>query len=920
MRDHDSKDRTSGNKRANMTTSRRADELLSESEERYRTLFENATEGLFLTTPEGRYISVNPSLARIFKYSSPEEMMASITDIGREIYASPDDRRTLLRILAEKGKCEGFEIEMVRKDKTRIWVTMNVHVVRDRNGNILHYEGTCVDIMERKRAEEALRESEERYRTLFENATEGLFLTTPVGRYISVNPSLARMFRYNSPQDMIDSVTDIGKQIYAHEEDRLAFIRIMTEQGKCEGMELEMVRKDGSIIWISMNVHVVRDKQGKVLHYDGTCVEITERRRAQELLRDSEERYRTLFENATEGLFMTTPAGRYLSVNPSVARMFRYDSPQDMIDSVTDIGKQIYAHEADRLSLNRLMQEYGKVEGLEIEMVRKDKTLIWINMNIHVVRDRQGNIIYYDGTCVDITERKRAEELLRESEKKFRTIFDLTPVSVVITDLDGRYVDVNARMCQLCDLVRDDFIGRHPRDDSRFYRSVSLQREEELVQKIRHEGSIVNEEIQFIRPFDGDKITVLFSSRLVSIAGKDCLLSTMLDITERRLLEEQLNQSQKMESVGRLAGGVAHDFNNLLTAILGNTDLVLSMDENLDPHSASCLKVIQQAGQSAAELTRQLLAFSRKQIIEQKVIGLGILVKNMEKMLSRLIGEDIDLRITVRPGEHLVKVDPGQMNQIVLNMAVNARDAMPDGGTVTIEISNICLDESYCQGHGYSKPGDYVLLSITDTGVGMTDEVKERIFEPFFTTKGLGKGTGLGLATVYGAVKQNGGSIEVYSEPGSGACFKIYFPMIPGETEKTTQHLSFEPLPGGTETILIVEDNSMVLKFAREVLEQLGYKILSAQSAEEALDISRRFSGALDLLATDVVLPGKNGRQLADMLKIERPGIKVLFSSGYTEDTIVHRGVLEQNLYFIAKPYNSTDLARKVRMVLDGEG
>jgi signal transduction histidine kinase/ActR/RegA family two-component response regulator len=435
---------------------------------------------------------------------------------------------------------------------------------------------------------------------------------------------------------------------------------------------------------------------------------------------------------------------------------------------------------------------------------------------------------------------------------------------------------------------------------------------------------------EMIDYFADNTITFIF----ISITGfsvfsinKRALDRAEADIAERKRvekdrdrLEEQLRHAQKLESVGRLAGGVAHDFNNLLTAIIGNTQLMMM---EVGPKSVHYprLEVVMQAADSANVLTRQLLAFSRKQIIEPKVINLNDMIEHMHSMLVRLIGEDIELLKIANAKDARIKADSGQIEQIIVNLVVNARDAMPDGGMLTIETAEVALDEGYCQAHAYAKPGEHVMLAVTDTGHGMGAEVKRHLFEPFFTTKPRGKGTGLGLATVYGAVKQNGGTIEVYSEPGQGTSFKIYFPRVMEEAVQIDKKERPDTsLLRGSETVLLVEDDPRVSEFSLGVLEELGYKVLYASTAEAALTVAHNYEGPIHLLLTDVILPGMNGRALADELKRVRPDIKILFASGYTENIIAHHGVLEEGLHFIGKPFTAFALSKKIREVLDRDG
>jgi signal transduction histidine kinase len=401
------------------------------------------------------------------------------------------------------------------------------------------------------------------------------------------------------------------------------------------------------------------------------------------------------------------------------------------------------------------------------------------------------------------------------------------------------------------------------------------------------------------------------------------LASLEAEMVERKQAEEtlqktedQLRQSQKLEAVGRLAGGVAHDFNNLLTVITGYSELLL-IKRGLDDAAREKIEEIRNAGVRAASLTRQLLAFSRKQVLQPVVLDLNSLIEGTGKMLGRLIGEDIQITTVLRPEIKRIHADPGQIEQVIVNLAVNARDAMPQGGKITIETANVELDKQYAATHIAVRAGHYVMISLSDTGTGMDEKMQKQIFEPFFTTKEMGKGTGLGLSTVYGIVKQSGGNIWVYSEVGKGTTFKIYFPQVEGDAESRLQAAQASPLPQGTETILLAEDERMVRALTRENLRVCGYQVLEAANGEDALRVSREYKGEIHLLLTDVVMPRMSGRELAERVAEGRPGLPVLYVSGFTDDAIVQHGVLEPGTEFLEKPFTLNALARKVRQVLD---
>jgi signal transduction histidine kinase/CheY-like chemotaxis protein len=535
----------------------------------------------------------------------------------------------------------------------------------------------------------------------------------------------------------------------------------------------------------------------------------------------------------------------------------------------------------------------------------------------------------------DIAQRKSAEVALKESQQQLKDVIDFLPDATFAIDTAKRVIVWNRAMEMLTGVLAIDIVGKGdycyavPFYGKRLPLLIDYVQDpqdviHDLYPDLKMEGDCIVAEMFVPKLRKREAYFWVIAKPLYNSQGRVVgAIESLRDITERKhaeeersKLEDQLRQAQKMESIGRLAGGVAHDFNNLLTAILGSTDISLQTLDKTNPLHQR-LTVVKKAAESAAEITRQLLAFSRKQIIEPKVIDLNELIDHTRTMLTRLIGEDIRLHTDLQVPLGLIKVDPGQIEQIIVNLAVNARDAMPDGGKLSIATANDDLDEAYCQQHPDAVPGRHVVLIISDTGSGMTDEVKEHLFEPFFTTKPKEKGTGLGLATIYGAVKQHRGSIEVTSEPGKGTTFKIFFPCVTdGDLVDRTQRPD-AALPEGTETVLLVEDNSMVLEFALNALKGLGYTVIQASDGEEAISLAERHDGDIHILVSDVILPGMNGKALADRLVHIRPGMRVLFTSGYSGDLISHHGVLEEGIHFISKPYTAHALARKIRDVLD---
>ncbi|MEN6476178.1 MAG: PAS domain S-box protein [Syntrophaceae bacterium] len=643
------------------------------------------------------------------------------------------------------------------------------------------------------------------------------------------------------------------------------------------------------------------------------------RKKAEQSSRESQARYRILIDRAPDAIVVyDVDLGRLVDASASAEKLFGCSR-----DELLQAGPlRFYQPEQpDQRKIEESFSEHNErvLAGEELQFERSIHSANGRDLfcEVCLIRLPPPNRRLIRASFVNITGRKRSEEALKKSEERFRRLAENAKDMIYRMSLPGgNYEYVSPASLEITGYSPAEFYDNplliqktvHP-DWSEFF----IQEWENL-----KKGSMSpSYEYKIIHKSGEERWLYQRNVLILNEQGQPMAIEGIVtDITERKRLEEQLLQSQKMESIGRLAGGVAHDFNNLLTAIAGNAELAL-LQADIGPRVSGRLKLIQQAADHAAELTKQLLAFSRKQIIEPQVIDLNELIWNMGKMLSRVIGEDITLRSTNQPGLHHIKVDAGQMQQIIMNLAVNARDAMPDGGILNIETADVVLDEAYCRRHEGCKPGEHIMLSVSDTGIGMSAEVKQHLFEPFFTTKAMGKGTGLGLATVYGAVKQNGGTIEIYSEPGMGTCFKMYFPAVAIDTAPLPKEPSAEKLSGGSETVLLVEDDPGVLEFTRSVLEMLGYHVMAASSGEEALSMARDYAGPIQLLMTDVILSGMNGRQVAEALTADRPGLKVLFNSGYTKNTIVHHGVLEHDLHFIAKPFTAQALARKLREVLD---
>jgi PAS domain S-box-containing protein len=631
----------------------------------------------------------------------------------------------------------------------------------------------------------------------------------------------------------------------------------------------------------------------------------TTRRRATDLaeemtrsLRESEGRYQRLFEQNVAGIYRSTVGGRILETNDAFARIFGYASRREMLD---DSAESLYERPADRQAFLGEIREKGTILNREARYRRRDGTIIWTLE--HVTYHRESERI--EGTIVDISETKRAEQALRDSEERYRGVFQQFRDGIVFLDLETKSIlDTNPSLQRTLGYTAEEMRGLSLYDIVAEDReSVDANAARAKVEPLVHVGE------RRYRRKDGTFVGVDVETFRFEEGGRPGIFVLVRNLAERRLLEDQLRQAQKMEAVGRLAGGVAHDFNNLLTAILGYSDLVLAGETPEDVRQN--VEEVHRAAERAAGLTRQLLAFSRKQVLQPNVLELNDVVKNLDTMLHRVLRENV--RIAFEPDPHLwrVKADPGQLEQVLMNLAVNASDAMPEGGTLTLRTRNVTLGSGEI-GSIPMQTGPYVLLEVADSGHGMDADTLAHAVEPFFTTKERGKGSGLGLATVYGIVKQSGGYIHVASEAGKGTTFRIYLPRVHGAPDSPS-NVTSRPAPvRGSETILLVEDEEGVRRLAQTVLRARGYQVLAAGTAEAALEVARSHPEPIHLLLTDVVLPGMNGRRLAEILAVERPGLAVLLCSGYFD---AKEGV-EESDPLLRKPFTADGLVDRVRSML----
>ncbi|MEW6235483.1 MAG: PAS domain S-box protein [Candidatus Omnitrophota bacterium] len=826
----------------------------------------------------------------------------------------PDDIDRCLRIyLGAFSNREPFEMvyRLRRYDGEYRYIFDIGRPYCDLDNQFAGYIGSCFDITEHKEMEDALRQNEARLSEAQRIAHLGHWEWDEATGQLHWSDEVFRIFGL-PPQDGFLTYEMFLEII--HPEDR-EFVERSSLAARFEGkpydLDHRIVRPDGSERIVHEHAEIMYGSSGEPVRMIGTVQDITDRELVKRKILDSEALYHSLVENLPQCILRKDLQGHFTFANKR--------SCKEMGKSLEEIvGKTDYDFFPPELADKYLRDDRRVIETGEIFETVEEHQIpggerIYVQVMKTPLYNAAGKIVGIQILFWDVTKQKRSEDALRESEERYRQFFEDDLTGDFINAADGRLIDCNPAYVRIFGFASvDEALGSNARD---IY--LNPKDRVQFLDFLKEKKRLLNFE-RTLRRKDGKIVNTI--ENLIGIFGENGELTGIrgyvFDITDRKLLEEQYRQAQKMEAVGRLAGGIAHDFNNLVMAIKGYCDFALKKLAEDHPAQEDILEV-KKAGDRTAALTRQLLAFSRKQVLQTQYIDLSRVIVGMDKMLRRLIGEDIELATLPNPAKGIVKADPGQIEQIIMNLAVNARDAMPQGGKLTIETQNVVLDEAYVFSHIHVKPGPYVMLAISDTGKGMDEETRSRLFEPFFTTKEVGKGTGLGLATVYGIVKQSDGYIWVYSEPGKGATFKIYLPRIEGAEEKPlAPPTPFESLKG-RETVMVVEDEASVRNLVSRSLNYQGYAVLTANSGGEALQICEKYLGPVHLLVTDVVMPGMNGRDLARQLLARYPEMKTIFMSGYTENAIVHHGVLEENLVFMQKPFIVDDLLRKVRETLE---
>ena len=882
-----------------------------QSEARYARLFDQVPVGLYRITLGGQVLDVNLALMELLGYEDREEMLAVN---ARGYYAHDVDRRRWRQQMERDGVVRDFEVQLRCRDGRVIWVRNNAQAIRDEVGRIIWYEGSTEDISARKEAQEALEESEAKYRLLFESNPQPMMVYDQENlAVLEVNQAAVAYYGFSREEFLALTIKDIRPP-----EDVPALLKRVAElpRGLDFSGEWRHRKKSGEIMDVEIVSHgiVFNDKAARL----ALVKDITARKRAEEALRENERFLASVFDSIQDGLCVLDNDLTMIRVNPTMESWYQHSVPLT--------GKKCFRaiRNADQPCQPCAAQHTRDTGEAAARVVPKKgpegQDVGWLEIFTFPLMDiatgKVKGVIEY---VRDISARRQAEKELQDTNEFLRSLLQASAAGVVYLDRQGNVCVWNKAAAQMFGWEAAEVLGRPV--------PVVPENQEGEFLKLR-ERALRGETLTGVeaqrRKKDGSLIDVSISVAPVSdLKGEvQGTIAIITDITARKQTEEalhqkeaQLQQAQKMEAVGRLAGGVAHDFNNLLTAILGYSELLLM--GNLDLEGVRLVEQIMQVADRAAVLIRQLLAFSRRQALRPVPLDLGKVVEEMEQLLRRVIGEDILLHIILTPEQHWVKADRGQLEQVIMNLAVNARDAMLLGGELFIETSRIFLNADQIQDMPDARVGAFVLLRVADTGAGIDQETQERIFEPFFTTKGPGEGTGLGLATVYGIVRQHDGWISVHSQPGSGTTFKVYLPeteIAPGK--KSRDIPSLKDLRGQGERILVVEDENELRDIAVRMLQVQGYQVVGAANVAEATAIFDQEEGDFHLLFSDVVLSDQSGVQLAENLRGRKPGLKVVLASGYADHKVQWPIIQRENYPFLQKPYSLKDLLQAIAAAL----
>jgi PAS domain S-box-containing protein len=898
-----------------ITGRRRSEETVR----RLAAIVENSDEAIIGETLEGIVTSWNHAAEKMFDYTAAEIIGQPLQWIipPEQQHEEPE----ILSGFARGEKVCRFETIRLRKDGVRFDISATISPIKDAEGKIVGASKIVRDITERKLAEKMLRESEERFSSAFEFAPIGMALVAPEGRWVKVNRALCELVGYSEAELLARTFQDI-----THPDDLAPDLenvrRLLAGEIRFYEMEKRYIHAHGHFVKVLLDVSLIRDGQGQPRYFIAQIQDITERKKAEAELLESKLFLRSTLDALSSHIAILDEHGTIIEVNAA----WSHFAGENNFTGSHGVGDN-YLRACDAASGNYSKEAPAVAEGIRA-IIAGQREEFQLEYPCHGPREKRWFVVHAtrfvgDGPVrvvvahENITQRKQAEHLLQESQQRLALATESTRIGIWDWNVMPDKMIWDKQMYALYGIREQDFSGAIDAWQKGLHPEDRVRAEVEIAAALAGEKDF-NTEFRVVWP-NGEVHNIEAHGVLqrANDGSPSRIIGVNWDITGRKKLEDQLVQSQKMETVGKLAGGIAHEFNSILTAIIGQSELLLGDLPAGSPLTGNATEIIKAANR-AATLTRQLLAYGRKQFLQPETLDLNRVVAGMESVLCHLMGGDVNVQIVLAADLRTVKADAGQIEQVIMNLVINARDAMPNGGKLILETANVSFDADSVGRYPELKPGDYVMLAITDTGTGMGDAVKARVFEPFFSTKGVGQGTGLGLSTCYGIVKQSGGHISVYSEMGRGTTFKIYLPQVEAQMKIPVQRLDSPDLPRGAETILLVEDDPALREMAATLLRRLGYTVLTAGNGVEALSLKHeRSTGYIDLLFTDVVMPHMSGKELADRVRALYPHTKILFTSAYTENAIVHQGVLDQGVALLQKPFTPSALANKLREVLD---
>jgi len=840
----------------------------------------------------------------------------SAADIGKKAMTDFWDMpagvvHQVLEAVRSNSLWEG-ELAHRKKSGERFWQHTAISAVADEKGRISHFVQFIQEATKKNADDKVLRESEEKYRSILDSMKEGYFEVDLAGRLTFYNTSVKDFIGRTREELKNFSFRDY---MTSGEADRVyAIFNQVYRSGEPSGLfDYTIVRKDGKVVTVEAVISLIRDAKGRASGFAGLGRDVTKRRQMEAALRKSEEKYRHIIESLEEGYSEIDLKGRFLYVNPSVCRKMGYSAEELIgLNYRHYVAPDVLDHSAKTYNRVYRTGEPARIKGLKT--ITGDGSVRISDVSISLLRDADGAPTGFRTITMDRTREEAREQALRESEESYRRVLEAAPYSIVILRLsDSRYMQVNDAFCQRTGYSREEAIGSTPLDLNLYLRREDRDRLlAEFYEKGRVDGYEVSHKLR-----DGRVIHNLLSAVPLRFRGQDCMLVLTTDITDKKRLEAQLLQAQKMEAIGTLAGGIAHDFSNLMQAILGYCQILL-LDKPEDSPDAQKLTRIERATHQAIQFTRQLLTFGRKMEIQRKPVDVNRVVRQVRQLLKRTIPKMIDIELRLAPSVFTVNADAGQLEQVILNIGVNARDAMPEGGRLIIETENMGADEA--AGWLPDKPPEpCVMLKVRDTGCGMSEEVCAHIFEPFYTTKPVGEGTGLGLAMAYGIIDNHGGSICCSSQPGEGTRFHICLPAIDAPVAEEPEQGEAVVPQGAGETILVIDDEAFLREFVEAMLTSNGYRVMAGGSGEEGLELYQRHQSKIQVVILDLLMPGMGGRQCLDELLRFDPAARVIVSSGKGPRELDADPLLSRASSYIQKPYEVSDMLELIREVLESK-